>query len=197
MISLFRTTGKTFCSFFRVTANRAMLFMAACLIMSEAGAQSTKQLVLADRYYNAGEYLTAAGLYGQFLHPVVIERPFSNFPLQSRKASGGARSPYADKLDIVFKQAESYRMANYFPDALPLYKQCFDADPVKYQSSLYYMAVCQRSMGDLASAEQHLQLLSKEKLPEALRQSVEKEKAVIGFIRSELSRPDSVLFQVK
>jgi OOP family OmpA-OmpF porin len=175
---------------------RFLIFFLACQFANFAYGQSGKTLTLADKYFKEGDYLTAAGLYNQFLHPVVNEKPFDNFPLQSKKSSGGTSAHYTAKTDIVYKQAESYRLANYFPEAINLYKQCFEADSVKYLSSLYFMAVCQRSLGDYTAAEENLQRLSSHKMDNQLRQLAENEKTVLRFIRSELSRPDSILFRV-
>ena len=177
-------------------ATRFILYCCAGLIINGANAQSRKTLVLADQYFKSGDYLTAAGLYNQFLHPVVKEMPFTNFPLQSKKSFGGTYSVYSGNGEIIYKQAESYRLANYFPEAINLYKQTFGIDSVKYLSSLYFMAICQRSIGDYAGAEQSLQRLSAEKLNDQLRQQVEKERAILKFITTELARPDSILYKV-
>jgi OmpA-OmpF porin, OOP family len=196
MIPILKTSGhKNSCNTTSRVAGRFIIVSFATLLLNPANAQSGKNLLLADAYFKSGEYLTAAGLYNQYLHPVVKEKPFMDFPLQSKKSAGGA-SLYTNKADIVYKQAESYRLANYFTEATDLYKQCFELDPVKYQSSLYYLAVCQRSMGDYATAEQNLQRLSAEKIPDQLRQLVNKEKSVLEFIRKELARPDSILYHV-
>jgi OmpA-OmpF porin, OOP family len=196
MIANTKTDGKLISRLCNLqVAGRFLLVSFAGLFFNMANGQSGKTLSLADEYFKAGDYLTAAGLYNQFLHPVVKEKPFSNFPLQSRK-SAGSSSLYTDKSAIIFKQAESYRLANYFPEAISSYKQSFEADSVKHLSALYYMAVCQRSIGDYTAAEQNLQRLSAQKMDGQLRQLVENEKAVLRFIRTELARPDSILFRV-
>ena len=52
---------------------RILLFISGCLIMLQAQSQIDKRLAMADDYFAAGDYFTAAGLYGQFLHPAVFE----------------------------------------------------------------------------------------------------------------------------
>jgi outer membrane protein OmpA-like peptidoglycan-associated protein/tetratricopeptide (TPR) repeat protein len=196
MITILNTDGKMINGVrSSKVAKRIIAFSFAGILFNCANGQSGKTLALADEYFKAGEYVTAAGLYNQFLHPVVKEKPFTDFPLQSRKSAAGS-SQYLDKTAIIYKQAESYRLANYFPEAITLYKQCFEADSVRNMSSLYYMAVCQRSLGDLAGAEQSLLRLFSQKPEDGLRKLVEKEKTVLQFIRTELSRPDSILFHV-
>jgi OmpA-OmpF porin, OOP family len=196
MITNMKTDGKQISrSCTMQLAGRFLLISFTSLLFNIANGQSGKTLVLADEYFKAGDYLTAAGLYNQYLHPVVKEKPFDNFPLQSRKSTGGS-SLYADKAAIIFKQAESYRLANYFREAISSYKQSFENDSVKYLSSLYFIAVCERSLGNYSAAEQNLQQLAVQKMDDQLRQLVEIEKAVLRFIKTELSRPDSILFRV-
>jgi OmpA-OmpF porin, OOP family len=173
----------------------SILLLIATTVFNIAYSQSGKNLSLADEYYAAGEYLTAAGLYQQFLHPAVKRNPASDFPLNSKKSEGIAAGRYHDKMDIVYKQAESYRMANYLPQALALYQQCFEKDSLKYAAALYQEAVCQRSMGDYMAAEQTLnRYLATDG---QYKTEAEKEKANLQFIKKQLSRPDSVLYHVE
>ena len=55
--------------------NRFLLLLISSSILLQAQAQADKRLVLADQYFAAGEYFTAAGLYGQFLNPKVKTKP--------------------------------------------------------------------------------------------------------------------------
>ena len=47
-------------------ANRILLLFIACNILLQAQSQVDKNLALADKYFAAGDYFTAAGLYEQF-----------------------------------------------------------------------------------------------------------------------------------
>src|SRR5688572_11744223 len=98
-------------------ASRGLLLFIGCAILTQANSQADKRLVLADRYFAAGEYFTAAGLYGQFLHPVAKSKMRSDFPLNSKKNTEGKSGQYINSTEIIFKQAESYRMANYWTEA--------------------------------------------------------------------------------
>ena len=51
--------------------NRVILVLIGCTFILQARSQADKRLVLADKYFDAGDYYTAAGLYGQFLNPSV------------------------------------------------------------------------------------------------------------------------------
>jgi OmpA-OmpF porin, OOP family len=176
-------------------ATRILLILAACVMINIAQAQDGKNLVLADAYYASGEYLTAAGLYQQFLHPPVKKIPPSDFPLNSKRTGGAFAGHYKNKTDIIYKQAESYRLANYWIQARALYQQCLQTDPEKYQEALYWIAVCERNLGNYSAAEdsltKFLAIASKEN-----KQEAEKERTNLLFIKNQLNRPDTVLFHI-
>jgi tetratricopeptide (TPR) repeat protein len=138
-------------------SSKFLLLLCGCLILIQANSQVDKRLALADQYFSAGDYYTAAGLYGQFLHPIVKPKYRSDFPLNTKRNTDDRIGSYASKSDILFKQAESYRLANYWNEASTLYKQCFEKDSVKYSLALYWLAVCQRSTCDYTAAEESLQ----------------------------------------
>src|SRR5438046_6381803 len=85
------------------------------------GQQSKSPLQLADQYFAAGEYYTAANLYEQFLNPSREQRSVSEFPLnvKARRLSGPTIK--VSRTAILFKQAQSYRLANYWREAAASY----------------------------------------------------------------------------
>ena len=174
------------------------VLLIGCSFFNTAQGQADKRLQLADQYFAAGEYITAAGLYGQFLNPVAKKKTTSDFPLNSKKNREGRTGEEATKQDIVYKQAESYRLANYWSQASALYKECFEKDPVKYAAAFYWHAVCERSMGNYSSAEESIHRYLQNNDSETLfKEAAEKEKAVLQFIKSQLTRPDSILYHVQ
>jgi OmpA-OmpF porin, OOP family len=178
--------------------NKFALLLFGCLILMQAKSQSDKRLVMADQYFAAGDYFTAAGLYGQFLHPGVKQKYRSDFPLNAKRNTEGRIGNYPGKTDILFKQAESYRLANYWSEASAIYKECFEKDSLKYAASLYWIAVCERSIGDYAKAEENLNrfFINYSTANEYYNAAI-KEKQTLQFIKSELSRPDSVLYRIQ
>ena len=130
--------------------SRLVLVLIGCCLLNQAQSQADKRLVLADQYFAAGDYFTAAGLYGQFLNPPVKELPSSGFPLIQKGTAKGKTGSYATKVDIVMKQADSYRLAHYWAEAAALYKECFEKDPAAYGAAIYWYGVCQRSLGNYA-----------------------------------------------
>ena len=181
----------------RITS-RLLLVLFGCLVLLQAKSQADKRLVMADQYFAAGDYFTAAGLYGQFLHPAVKQKYRSDFPLNTRRNGEGRTGSYQSKTDILLKQAESYRLANYWSEASTLYKQCFEKDSLRYASSLYWLAVCERSTGDYASAGEHLnRFFTNYGTGNEYYNAAIREKQTLQFIRTQLSKPDSILYHIQ
>ena len=171
--------------------------MVIFIISLQATSQVDQRIAIADKYYDAGDYFTAAGLYEQFLNPPKKEIPKANFPLNTRRYGQGVGDG-VDKYDIIYKQAESYRLANYWLEAAEKYKDCFEKDSAKYSDAFYWYAVCQRSLGKYAATEEYLNRFVKTTAAnDSHKQDAEKELQTIKFIKKQLARPDSVLFHVK
>ncbi len=179
-------------------ASRFLLLALGCMLLTQAKSQADKRLVLADQYFAAGEYFTAAGLYGQFLHPPVKQKTLSDFPLNAKRNMDGKLGSYGSKTDVLFKQAESYRLSNYWTEASALYQQCFGKDSLKYSTALYWYAVCQRSMGNYQTAEESLKhFFENYDKGNASYASALQERQTLEFIKEQLARPDSILYHVQ
>ncbi len=178
--------------------NRFLLLLIGCSFLFTAQGQTDKRLQLADQYFAAGEYFTAAGLYEQFLNPSVKEKSPTGFPLNSKKSRIGQTGKQVSKLDILYKQAESYRLANYWPQASARYKECFEKDSVKYAAGLYWYAACQRSMGSYTAAEESVKgyLVAYAK-GNSYEQAASQELETIQYIKGQVTRPDSVLYHIQ
>src|SRR4051812_14145894 len=84
-------------------------------------------LQLADQYFAAGEYYTAAYIYEQVLNPPAKTSTDEIFPVYSRRGKTGFSLPKnISREAILYKQAESYRLAHYWPQADSIYKKCSD-----------------------------------------------------------------------
>ena len=173
------------------------LLLIGCLMLMRASSQTDKRLTMADQYFAAGDFYTAADLYEQFLNPAVKSNTHSDFPLNAKRNGDGRTGKYANRTDIIFKQAQSYHLANYRARAAALYKQCFEKDPAKYADALYWYAVCQRSVGNYSSAEESINLFLKSFSNSSYQPEALKEKQTLEFIQTQLSKPDSVLYHVQ
>ncbi|HET6766062.1 MAG TPA: flagellar motor protein MotB, partial [Chitinophagaceae bacterium] len=181
-----------------LSLQRSSFLMVILAISLQTFSQVDQRIAMADKYYAAGEYFTAAGLYEQFLNPPKKEIPKANFPLNTRKYAQGGSGGNVDKFDIIYKQAESYRLANYWQEAAAKYKECFEKDFTRYADAFYWYAVCQRSLGKYTATEEYLnRFLKTTAANDSRKQDAEKELQTIQFIKAQLARPDSVLFQVK
>src|SRR3954468_2735230 len=76
-------------SFIKNTVGKSLAVVFGCLILMQAKSQADKRLVLADQYFAAGDYFTAADLYQQFLHPPVKSKNRSQFPLTAKHNTEG------------------------------------------------------------------------------------------------------------
>lgn len=155
-------------------------------------------LQLGDQYFAAGEYYTAAHLYGQYLNPSNTQRQTSDFPLNVKARRTSPANNSSMRFDVIYKQAESYRLANYWQDAANAYKECIDKDPNKYLNAIYWLAVCQRSLGQYDSAQENLkQFLSVAGESNEHYASAKKELQTLMYIKQQLDRADSVLFRTQ
>ena len=174
-----------------------LTWMIACLSAVQ-GQQAKGPVQLADQYFAAGEYYTAANLYEQFLHPSKKQKTISEFPLNIKAKRSVVSTPDISRTDILFKQAESYRLANYWQQAAASYKQCTEKDPSGYSNALYWYAVCERSLGHYDSAWESIkQYLSVAGSRSQYKEAAEKELQTLQFIHLQLARPDSVLMKTK
>jgi len=182
----------------RITA-RFLIAMIVCNSSVQSNGQQAKGPVqLADQYFAAGEYYTAANLYEQFLHPSKKQKTISEFPLNIKARRTAVATPSASRTDILFKQAESYRLANYWQQAAASYKECMDKDPSGYSDALYWYAVCERSLTHYDSAWESIkQYLSVASDRSQYKQAAEKELQTLQFIHQQLARPDSVLMKTQ
>src|SRR6187402_719748 len=181
-----------------LSIQRSLLLMIIFITSLQATSQVDQRISMADKYYDAGEYFTAAGLYEQFLNPPKKEIPKANFPLNTRKYGLGGFGGRVDKFDVIYKQAESYRLANYWQEAAAKYKECFEKDFTRYADAFYWFAVCQRSLGKYTATEEYLnRFLKTTAANDERKRDAEKELQTIQFIKKQLARPDSVLFKVK
>ena len=151
-------------------------------------------LQLADQYFAAGEYYTAAYIYDQVLNPTANTPTDDVFPVYSRRGKTGYVLPKnISREAILYKQAESYRLAHYWPQADSIYKKCPD-----YIDALYWMAICERSLGLYEEAAANLrQYLDATNTNKQFVDAAEQEWATLQYIKKQLARPDSVLAHIR
>ncbi len=200
MNKLFFLQTDTFKSIANKIAAGLLLVLIACAANAQIKSTKTKTpqnpMQLADQYFAAGEYYTAAHLYGQYLNPPKKQQRLVNeFPLSIKQRSSSAAANKVSRAAILFKQAEAYRLANYWKEAAEIYKQCAEEYPSQYADALYWLAVCERSIGHYDNAKESLtKYLSTDN---QYKEAAQKEWQTLQFIQQQLARPDSILFTTK
>ena len=177
----------------------SLLLLCSVLVLcsyQEVHAQKDKRLIQADSFFSRGDYITAAGLYDQFLKtdPRKIQQ---RFPVGSHRNQTGITGTGLSENDVVYKKAESYRLAHYLNEAIQTYGEAYANDSVKYADALYWRAVCMRSLLKTDSATIAIdQYLKAKGGSSSLRQAAEKEKATIAYVHAQVKRADTVLYTI-
>jgi OmpA-OmpF porin, OOP family len=179
-------------SFFKIVCLVACICWLPC--QGQQVIVTKNPLQLADQYFAAGEYYTAAYLYEQVLNPSANAQKDDVFPVYSKRGKAGYILPKKISREaILFRQAESYRLAHYWLQADSIYKKCPD-----YIDALYWMAVCERSLGLYEEAAANLrQYLDATNTNKQFVDAAEQEWATLQFIKKQLARPDTVLAHIR
>jgi outer membrane protein OmpA-like peptidoglycan-associated protein len=129
-------------------------------------------------------------LYGQVLNPSANVQKDQAFPVYSKRGTQGFILPKnVSREAILYKQAESYRLAHYWLQADSGYKKC-----PGYIDALYWMAVCERSLGLYEEAAGNLrQYLDAANTNKQFSEAAEQELATLQYIKKQMARPDTVL----
>jgi OmpA-OmpF porin, OOP family len=143
----------------------------------------TGPLQLAEQYFAAGEYYTAARLYEQYLKPAAGNKNGPAFTVYAKKGKAAEGSQDRSRAGILYKQAESYRLAHYWLHADSAYKKCSDN-----KDALYWSAVCERSLGEYDAAEESIRkYLSADGTNSQFKEAAEKELQTLQFIRQQMA----------
>jgi OmpA-OmpF porin, OOP family len=156
--------------------------------------QRNGPLQLADQYFASGEYYTAANLYGQFLHPAKKQKTSGDFPLVSKRRRTGITIANVPATAVLYKQAESYRLAHYWQEAEAAYTECYNKSKDQYIDALYWAAVCQRSLDNFPAAAKSLDTYLQSGTN--YQAEAQKELTTLQFIRQQAMRPDSILYKL-
>jgi OmpA-OmpF porin, OOP family len=165
----------------------------ACMVSLPGKGQDivkTKSVLqLADQYFAAGEYYTAAYLYEQFLNPSKYQVKQQAFPVYANKKNGSLLPRNVSRSAILYKQAVAYLMANYFTAADSVFNDCPDNI-----NALYWKAVCERSLGLYDEATANLRAyIESTNTNKQLNEEAKQEWETLQYIGKQLRRPDTIL----
>src|ERR1044072_1386382 len=150
-------------------------------------------LQLADQYFTAGEYYTAAYLYEQFLNPSKYQVKRDVFPVYTNKKGIGMLPKNISRSAILYKQAVAYLMANYFAAADSIFNDCTDNI-----NALYWKAVCERSLGQYDEATANLRAyMESTNTSKKFDEEAKAEWETLQYIGKQLRRPDTVLAKTR
>jgi OmpA-OmpF porin, OOP family len=185
-------------SFFKISSStvKRIHWLVICAgwlpVQSQTVKQAKSPLMLADQYFAMGEYYTAAHLYEQYLNPPKNNKKDQVFPVYTKKGKPGELKNVS-RTAVLYRQAESYRLANYWPQADSTYKKCTDNI-----DALYWSAVCERSIGKYQEAEMDLRsYLESPNTNKQFAEAAEKEWATLQYIKKQLARPDTALASIR
>jgi outer membrane protein OmpA-like peptidoglycan-associated protein len=140
-------------------------------------------LELADQYFEAGEYYTAAYLYEQYLKTAEKNINARTFTTYAKKGPAAPGAQNRSRASILYKQAESYRLSHYWVNADSAYKKCTDNI-----DALYWSAVCERSLENYDAAEENLRkYLNAAGTNSQFKEAAEKELETLQYIRKQLA----------
>lgn len=176
---------------------RSIACLVACACWLPCNSQPVKlaksPLQLAEQYFAAGEYYTAAYLYEQYLNPPKNTKKEQVFPVYTDRRKPGTDNKKVSRSAILYKQAECYRLANYFVQADSAYEKCSD-----HIDALYWRAVCERSLGKYEAATENLRLyLEATNADKHFMDAAQKEWETLQFISKQLKRPDTLLVKIR
>lgn len=181
----------------RITLRSSILLAFSLLFVGLHAQKNKGPLQLADQYFASGEYYTAANLYGQYLNPPKKQTIPSDFPLNARRRRTGSGNGNISRTAVLFKQADSYRLSNYWQQASLAYTECIRKDSVQYIDAYYWLAVCQRSLGQYDAAGASLRNYLARDAATQYRGQAQQEMKTLQYIQVQLRRPDSVLVSLR
>jgi OmpA-OmpF porin, OOP family len=170
----------------RPFAGKFVGLLVACIcwlpLQSQQVIHGKSPLQLADEYFEAGEYYTAARLYEQYLKTLAGNKNQPAFTVHAKKASATAGIQSRSNASILYKQAESYRLAHYWVNADSAYKKCTNNN-----DALYWSAVCERSLGKYDEAEENIRKYLTAGGTSGYREAAERELQTLQYIRKQMA----------
>lgn len=181
---------------------RKTILGAALFLSMTAHAQFTYDyLKAADGYYQKGDYYSAAQYYEKYLaggktkggrdayNPYVVQASSSS----SKKS---AAVP-ANRQQVVYRLAESYRLLNYPEKAEPHYRQAVEFDAAQFPLARYHHASMLRALEKFEEAEKAFtDFLDQYKTADAYSEAAQREIQNLRFIRQELKKKDLNLYTI-
>lgn len=162
----------------------------------------------ADKYYNKGDWQTAASLYEKFLtekkgprgnnddfNPYAVE---TTIPANSSKNGKPAEVPKKVSIKLInYRIAECYRQLNNFKKAEPWLEKVVSIDKASYPTSQYNYAICLRALQKFEEAEKQMsQFVEGYSSDDVIKKNAVNELANLKFINAQLKSNEQKLYVV-
>lgn len=150
----------------------------------------------ADKFYASGDYFSAAENYEKLLEQKSAKGSTTE-PYTVQGKATKAQAGTANRQDVVYRIAESYRQLNNYAKAEKWYAEASGFSKVQYPLSSYWYGVSLRANGKFPEAEKALQdFLASYKANDQYKMQAQLELASVKFIQQQMAKSDVQLYSV-
>ncbi len=166
---------------------------AGCFAFAEAQ-YAVSYLTAADKYYNRGDYYSAAVYYEKFFEQDSSRRHPQQFnPYTAQQPVKKGNGKLSAKEDAVLHIAESYRLLHYPAKAETYYAKALAFGKEKYPFAYYYYGGVERALGKYDEAGKAFSnFLEVYKVDDAFTSGAKRELQDLAFIQQELKKDISL-----
>lgn len=166
---------------------------AGCLFFAKAQF-AVDYLAAADRYYNKGDYYSAAVYYEKFLGQDGKKRTMQEFtPYTAQRMAKKPSTKLSSKEEATLRLAESYRLLHYPAKAEPYYQQALLFGKEKYPLVYYYYGTTERALGKYDEAGKSFNsFLEMYKQDDGFATDAKRELLDLDFIQQQLKKDISL-----
>ncbi len=178
----------------------SLVIVAFCCYAQVSAQFVNDYLQAADKYYEKGDYFSAAKYYEKHLAQGSGKSNVAGFSPYAVSASGNKKAPTASsgKQVIVYHLAESYRKLHYHEKALPYYEQAVAFDKQAYPLAGYYYASTLKALGRYAEAEAAFTKFTNDyTVVDIYAEATAKEIKSLQYVQQQMARTDLGRYDVQ
>jgi len=155
-------------------------------------------LKAAEKYFQIGDYASAANYYEKYLGKDKSGGKLEVYPYTPQRISKKTAPDINSREKALYNLAESYRLLNYPEKAEPVYKEVMDANKAAFSLALYHYATIQRATARYNEAEESFKsFLAGYTTNDNYKEGAERELKNLVFIKSQLKRSDLKYYTIK
>ena len=178
---------------------KLFLITAVCCCFTSVHAQFVYDyLKAAEKYFQIGDYASAANYYEKYLGKDKSGGKLEVYPYTPQRISKKTAPDINSREKALYNLAESYRLLNYPEKAEPVYKEVMDANKAAFSLALYHYATIQRATARYNEAEESFKsFLAGYTTNDNYKEGAERELKNLVFIKSQLKRSDLKYYTIK